>query len=127
MLRRCLWLRTPSPSMDVHRALRCLGLTLSEARESSTLRARYHSLAKVVHPDTPGGDSRRMQEIVEAYKVLHGLKTEKEEHVDTFYKRGVLHNRGLSDDARVVIVILGLVFFFFWGFYAPETSEEIKP
>jgi curved DNA-binding protein CbpA len=47
---------------------------ISRRSTQVAIEARYRALVKIWHPDKPGGDTRRFQEIQEAYEILGNAK-----------------------------------------------------
>lgn len=54
---------------EISAALAHMGLTMAQAADAKTLRARYLDLTRRNHPDA-GGDERTMRDVIEAFRVL---------------------------------------------------------
>ena len=54
---------------EISAALAHMGLTMVQAADAKTLRARYLDLTRRNHPDA-GGDERTMRDVIEAFRVL---------------------------------------------------------
>lgn len=57
-----------TPRLNVATAARLLNV--DPAGDARSLRAAFRASVKRVHPDRPGGDERRLREVIEAYNIL---------------------------------------------------------
>ncbi|TYO99106.1 DnaJ-like protein [Geothermobacter ehrlichii] len=60
----------PTSYEDLRRALQTFGLDANERISLATIRDRYRSLVKKLHPDRHGGDPEEIRRVNEAYRTL---------------------------------------------------------
>ena len=75
---RCTSLRFAT-TREINIALSHMGMTLTDASDTKTLKKKYHDLVRRNHPDA-GGDERKMRDVINAFKVLTEVTAAEREH-----------------------------------------------